>query len=238
MKGRKMSGSRGIARIIVILLVLVLVLAVLILIPTVQYYVERSEEIACAAGMDTALRRVAENYIMNNGEQTADDAKEAVAAAMGGWDDLCPAGGKVYLVETDDGAYPYTLVCGMHDKDKKLCTRLNSGYVLEQLKEGLSESQKDGEPWPAELTFSLNGKEWTAYLTDEESGLKRGTATTKGLEKKGIVAYYGLAGHSGFKEGSSAKEGEICYFSFADESHCANWEPDDGWTGDSYNYLK
>ena len=32
----------------------------------------------------------------------------------------------------------------------------------------------------------------------------------------------------------SAKEGEICYFVYADENYCAIWRSNDGWDGDAY----
>ena len=72
---------------------------------------------------------------------------------------------------------------------------------------------------------------------DEPSGLKRGTRTTMGLEKAGIVAYYSIVGHSDFGADSAKKEGEIWYFSYADEDHCANWTYREQWTGDSYRNV-
>ncbi len=216
----KWMRSRGVSRITAILLVLVIVMSVVVSIPTVKYYRDRSARLACAAGLDTARRRLAQDYLSGDFTQTNVSAVEAVAAAMNGWEDLCPSGGKVYLVENRgegllDGQMPYDLVCGMHGADKKQCTRLNAGYVLDQLREGLRTAARNGAPAPAVLIFTLNGKTRKAQRTDEEVPFKRGTATTKGYEGKG-------------------KAGEICYFSFADEDHCAAWRADDGWTGDSY----
>lgn len=230
----KLKSVRGIGLIFVILLVLIIVMCVVVSVPAVRYYQESSAATACAAGLDTARRRLAENFLSGNFDQNARDAKAVVAYAMNGWDDLCPSGGKVYLVENENSEMPYDLLCGMHSSDKKRCTRLNSGYVLDQLEEGLRESRKAGRPYPEELSFYLNGKNWTARLTDEETGFKRGTSTTMGQEGKHIVAYYGIAGHSDFCAGCGAKPGSICYFSFADDDHCANWRFDDGWSGDSY----
>ena len=48
------------------------------------------------------------------------------------------------------------------------------------------------------------------------------------------MAFYGVAGQDGAWADAGGKAGEICYFSFADEDHCAAWRADDGWTGDSY----
>ena len=233
----KLNSDQGISRLVALLLLLIIIMCVVISVPSVRYYQERSARTACAAGLDTARRRLAENYLSGNYGQTAQDAKAAVAYAMNGWDDLCPSGGKVYLVENEDSEMPFDLLCGMHDSDKKRCTRLNSGYVLEQLEEALLKSQRAGQPYPEELRFYLNGKNWTALLTDEETGFKRGTSTTKGMEGKHIVAFYGIAGHSDFCAESGAEEGSICYFSFADDDHCATWRFDDGWTGASYAAL-
>lgn len=231
----KRSAQRsGLARLHGILLVLIIVLSVIIIIPSVRSCNADGESVACAAALDSARRRLAENVIEGNYDQNAQEAQEVVTRAMLGWDDLCPGGGKVYLVSTKGGAMPYELVCGKHDSDKKQCTRLNAGYVLDQLRENLRRSSLLGEPYPEKLSFDLNGERWTAWLTDEEVPFKRGTGTTKGYEKKGNVAFYGIKGHSDFCGDSSGKEGEICYFSFADHDHCAAWQQEVGWTGDSY----
>jgi hypothetical protein len=230
----KLNNNRGISRLAALLLVLIIVMSAMIAVPHLLSYNAQGEAVACAAALDTASRRLAQDYLDGNYDQNAAEAQKVVTVAMNGWDDLCPGGGKVYLVETKNKDLPYELVCGKHDHDAKRRTRLNSGYVLEQLKEGLRKARRDGKPYPEKLVFSLNGKQWTARLTDEATGFKRGTATTAGMEGKGIVAYYAIAGHSDFCADSGAKEGSICYFSFADEQHCANWRYDDGWTGDSY----
>ena len=95
----KWMRSRGVSRITAILLVLVIVMSVVVSIPTVKYYRDRSARLACAAGLDTARRRLAQDYLSGDFTQTNVSAVEAVAAAMNGWEDLCPSGGKVYLVE-------------------------------------------------------------------------------------------------------------------------------------------
>ena len=228
------GGSAGISRLTGIMLILVIVLSILVTVPVVRSCNADGEAAACAAGLDTARRRLAQDILEGNSEQDAREAQEVVTIAMNGWDDLCPGGGKVYLVRTKSGAMPFELVCGKHDGDKKRCTRLNSSYVLEQLQDGLYRSGLRGEPAPKELTFSLNGEKWKAKLTDREVVFRRGTATTKGYEKERVVAYFGVMGNSDFMADAQAEEGEICYFSFADENHCAMWSADNGWTGDSY----
>lgn len=231
---KKLNSARGISRLTAILLVLVIVMSVVVSVPSVKYYQSRSARLACAAGLDTARRRLAQDYLEGNYDQNNTEAIEAVAIAMNGWDDLCPSGGKVYLIENENSEMPYDLICGMHDSDKKRCTRLNADYVLDQLREALRDARKNGTEYPEELTFYLNGKNRKALLTDEESGFKRGTSTTKGYENKETAVFYGISGHSDFCAGSGAAEGTICYFSFADEDHCAIWRVGDGWTGDSY----
>lgn len=235
----KLNSNRGVSRLTAILLVLVIVMSVAVTIPSVKYYQSRSAALGCAAGLDTARRRLAQDYLSGNYGQSNTDAVEVIAQAMNGWDDLCPSGGKVYLVKNEgknvlEDELPYDLVCGMHDPDKKRCTRLNADYVLTQLREALLTARRNGTDYPETLTFYLNGKTRKARLTDAESGFKRGTSTTKGYEGKEVVVFYGIAGHSDFCAGSGAAEGTICYLSFADENHCALWRTDDGWTGDSY----
>jgi hypothetical protein len=170
-----------------------------------------------------------------------------VGYAMNGWDDMCPGGGKVYLITTrtnnnrasdkTKGQLPYELVCGKHDRDSKRRTRLNADDVLHQLESSLFELRRNGEKYPESITVTYNSKPLTAVLVDEETNLKRGTSTTSGLEDEEAVAYYSIVGHSDFGKDSNTKEGEIWYFSFADKLHCANWRSDDGWTGDSYEGL-
>ena len=40
-----------------------------------------------------------------------------------------------------------------------------------------------------------------------------------------------------FGADSGMKEGELWYFAFADEEHCAIWTYHDEWTGDSYRNV-
>ena len=230
----RLGERAGLTRLHGILLVLIVVMCVVITIPAVRSCNADGEAVACAAGLDTAQRRLAQDIIEGNSDQDALEAKEVVTVAMNGWDDLCPGGGRVYLVRAKSGNMPFLLVCGKHDSDKKRCTRLNSGYVLQQLQENLRRSRLLGEAFPKTLTFELNGERWTARLTDEEVPFRRGTSTTRGYEDKGTVAFYGIKGHSDFCAGSAVKDGEICYFSFADPQHCAMWQQEEGWTGDSY----
>ena len=143
--GNKLGAVRGgINRLVAILLALVVIMLVVVSIPTFRWYQALSERHACEAAMDTAWRKMAEDYIIN-GSMKVDEVKAAVGYAMNGWDDICPGGGKVYLVKTRNnrsasedkagGKLPYELVCGKHDKDEKLRTRLNADDILRQLQE-------------------------------------------------------------------------------------------------------
>ena len=231
--GEKLKTTRGISRLIALLLVLVIFMCVAISVPTARHYWQQYRAGACAAGLDTARRRLAEQYLSVSG-QSAREARDAVAYAMAGWDDLCPSGGKVYLVETETDEPPYDLVCGLHDPDARLRARLNSGYVLEQLRDGLEASEKNGEPSPETLTFCLNGRHWKAWRTDTRRDFKWGTGIAKGLEKLDAAAYYGIAGQGDFTAGGGVEEGNICYFTYAERTTFATWRAGDGWTGDSY----
>lgn len=227
---QKLGGRNGIAAVIVVLAVLVLVMVVVIAVPVYRDYREQADEIGCVSSLTSANNQLSIEYL-SSGELTADEAKAIVTKAMNGWDDLCPAGGTPYLVETE-GEVRWRVVCGLHDKDTKERTRLNAGYVLKQLRKKIDLEQKLGNSTPSEVTVELNGEEYQALLTDQETGLKRGTSVTSGV--KGTVIYYSLAGYGAFTEDISLPDGSICYFSFADEEHCASWKHQRGWSGDSY----
>ena len=227
---QKLGGSGGIAALVVVLAVLVLVLAVIAAAPVYRNYREQADEIGCVSSLTSANNQLAIETL-SEGDTTADEAKAIVTRAMNGWDDLCPAGGTPYLVSAE-GDVPWRVVCGLHDKDTKERTRLNAAYALKQLRQKVDLEQKLGDLTPPEVTVVLNGKEYRALLTEQETGMKRGTATTSGV--KGTVIRYALAGHGAFAEEVSLPEGSICYFCFADEVHCAIWKHREGWSGDSY----
>lgn len=235
---QKLNSERGISWLIAIMLVLVIILAITSMIPSYKKYQEQGMRVACGTALDTARRQLASNFMLNGFEnESAEKAKEFVTYVMNGWDDLCPAGGDVYIVPKADSPLDWEIICGLHCSDGKLRTRLNAYNVREQLKEELLKRRNDGNPYPETLDFTLHHKAYTAQLVDEPSGLKRGTRTTMGMEKAGIVCYYSLVGHSDFGADSGLKDGVLWYFSFADEDHCANWDYHDEWTGDSYQNV-
>ncbi len=232
-QGSKLHSERGISWVIAVLLVLVIVLAITSLIPSYRKYQEQGKEVACATALDTARRQLAANFMFNGFDNdSAEEAKAFVTYVMNGWDDLCPAGGSVYVVPKANSPMDWEIICGLHCSDSRLCTRLNAYNVRSQLQEALLKERNKGNPFPESLPYTLHSKPHTAWLTDADVGLKRGTRLTEGQE--GIVAYYSVVGHSDFGADSGMKKGEMWYFTFADEEHCANWSYHDEWTGDSY----
>lgn len=218
----KLTGCAGVSRIIVILAVLVLAMAVVIAVPQVQGLMRQGDAVGCATALDSASRRIAEDYLGGNTNPTAEHVKEVVEKAMLGWEDLCPGGGNVYVV-AQEGELPFRLVCGMHDSDAKLRTRLNGEHVRDQAREALLKAKQAGEALPEEMTVELSHKDLAVKRVEEPVGLTRGTGTTSGYE--GVVAFY------------MAEDGELSYLAFADELHCAIWQKDHEWSGDSYNRL-
>lgn len=234
----KLNSKRGISWLMGIMLVLVIVLAITSMIPSYLKYRRQAKLVACGTALDTARRQLASNFMLNGFEnESADKAKEFVTYVMNGWDDLCPDGGDVYIVPKADSPLDWEIICGLHCSDSRLRTRLNAYNVREQLKEALLKQQNEGNPYPETLPFTLHHRDYVAQLVDESTGLKRGTKTTMGMEKAGTVAFYSLVGHSDFGADSGMKDGQLWYFSFADEDHCANWSYHDEWTGDSYNNV-
>ena len=229
----KLHQNRGIARLVVILTVAALVLLAAALYPVIQRYRFRADALGCLAGLDTARRQLAAEYMLVGENSTAEEARDYVGFVMDGWDNLCPGGGTTYIVPKDDSELAWDVVCGLHGQDRKQCTRLNADYVLEQLREELRTAQVLGTTYPERMTVTLHHKPLVALITEEDTGLRRGTRATIGA--KGTLVSYAIAGYSDFGTGRGVPVGEISWFSYADEEHCANWSAWDGWTGDSYS---
>ena len=172
-------------------------------------------------------------YLFEGENSSAEEARDYVGFVMAGWDDLCPGGGTTYIVPKENSELAWDVVCGLHGSDRKQCTRLNADYVLEQLREELRSAQVLGTKYPEKMTVSLHHKPLEALITEEDTGLRRGTRATVGA--KGTLVSYAIAGYSDFGTGRGVPVGEISWFSYADEEHCANWSAWDGWTGDSYS---
>ena len=232
MRYRQPGNQKGIARLAALLVILVLVLLAVSLYPSWKRYRTQAKTLACAAGLDTARRQLASEYMIIGENGSAEDARDFVGYVMAGWDDLCPDGGSVYIVPSSGSELAWDVVCGLHASDTKLRTRLNAKNVLEQLEAALLKAREEQGTFPAELTVTLHHKTFTALLVEEETGFRFGTALTFGVD--GTVVRYGLAGYGSFAQAAALQEGELCYFSFADEAHCAAWTPQDGWTGDAW----
>ncbi len=234
----KLHSVRGMSWLVGILLVLVTVLFIVVMIPVYHKYQTQGEILACATALDTARRQLAVDYMFDGFENdSAEAAKKLVTEVMLGWDDLCPDGGNVYIVPRGGDSLAWDVVCGLHGSDRKQCTRLNSDTVLEQLREALRLERQLDNPYPESLEYTLHHRTYTAYLTDEPVPFKRGTKLTDGYQDAGIVAYYSIVGHSDFGADSGLEEGQIWYFSYADEEHCAAWSSLQRWTGDSYDVV-
>ena len=228
MTKRSKSSCRGMSRAVAILLVLVAVMALIVAIPpTWRYFKSRSSEIACVQSLDSATRQISVDFLYQyyaDDEQTAEEVKAEAARAMLGWEDICPAGGTVYVVRnpSEDEGLPYLLVCGLHNKDSKLCTRLNADYVLDQLRDTLYKEKTLGHDLPENVEASLHHQPLTVVRLSEPNDLKRGTGSTIG--HKGTEVYY-----------TRDDDGTVNWFVFADEKHAAVWTPSNGWSGDSYS---
>ena len=231
------KNTRGaINRTIVLLLILIAVMLGIISVPAAKAFRYRSEVIGCEQAMKSAGDGLIIDYLYRFEESNVKDARGTLKEVMPARDNLCPAGGVVYLIKNSLGVYEP--VCGLHDKDVAHRTRLNASYGLELLKTARKKILDSGGGEPESVTITLNGKELDCICVTEEEVIHRGTATTNGY--KGIVAYYGVSGNFRFsaktagKGEGSVRDGDICYFLYADEHYCAIWRSNDGWDGDAY----
>ena len=195
----KLHQNRGIARLVVILTVLALILLAAALYPAIQHFRFRADALGCLAGLDTARRQLADLYLFEGENSSAEEARDYVGFVMAGWDDLCPGGGTTYIVPMENSELAWDVVCGLHGSDRKQCTRLNADYVLEQLREELRRAQVLGTKYPESLTVSLHHKPLEALITEEDTGLRRGTRAT--VEANRTLVTYAVAGYSDFGTG-------------------------------------
>ena len=227
--GRRATLGR-VNRVVAVLLALICVMLVIIAIPWWQHIRERSQTIACEQAMKSAKDGLIIEYMGRFRETSVEDAMKTLDQVMVARPDICPSGGEVYLIRNDKGIYEP--VCGLHDSDTKRRVRLNASRAKDLLEEGRRAILKEGGDEPDSVAVTLNGRQLECMRVMAKEKLRRGTGTTQGY--KGTVCFYGLAGEGEFPVSKKAKAGEICYFIYADENHCAIWRADDGWTGDSY----
>ena len=228
---QKLHSRSGITRAACILMILIILMLILISIPAWKYYQNRAAQLGCGSSLNSANHQLSIEYLAGR-KITPETAKEIVTVAMDGWDDLCPGGGTPYLVE-DESKVGYRVVCGIHDKDTKERTRLNASHVLQQIKKRVKSAQIQGEMSPESVSVELNGKKYEAVLAEEENEFRTGNVA-RGKREEEPTIRYAVAGYGDFGMDSGAREGKICYFSFADEHHYAIWSSKDGWLGDSY----
>ena len=231
MKLRSIRG--GVNRVVAILLVAIAIMLVIILLPAWDDLRLLSQRLSCDQAMKSAKDGLIIEYLGRFKEGSVEDAMKTLDQVMVARPNICPAGGEVYLIKNDQGIYEP--LCGLHDLDKRQRVRLNASRALELLREGRRKAlrtSKGAEPEAVDIT--LNSKPLSCERVPKVQKLRRGTATTDGFD--GVVAFYGLAGEGDFPAGEDAKveAGDIFYFVYADEEHCAIWKADDGWTGDAY----
>lgn len=221
----------GINRLVAVLLVLIAVMLVIIAIPAWKVFRYRSEKTACVQAMKSAKDGLIIEYLNHWEAGSVEDAMVTLDEVMPARANICPAGGTVYLVRSDNGIFEP--VCGLHDDDLKRRVRLNANRAKTLLEEGLREERRYAATEPEGVEIQLNGRALACERVDEATSLRRGTRTTNGYS--GVVALYGVAGKGTFKAGGGLKKGDIAYFVYADEEYCAVWRADDGWTGDAYS---
>ena len=231
MKLRSIRG--GVNRVVAILLVLIAIMLVVVLLPAWDDLRLLSQRLSCEQAMKSAKDSLIIEYLGRFKEGSVEDAMNTLDQVMVARPNICPAGGEVYLIKNSEGIYEP--LCGLHDRNARRRTRLNASRALELLREGRRKAlriSKGVEPEAVDIT--LNSKPLSCERVPRAQKLRRGTATTDGFD--GVVAFYGLAGEGDFPAGEDAKveAGDIFYFVYADEEHCAIWKANDGWTGDAY----
>ena len=219
---KKIREKSGISRLAVLLLVLIALLALVAIgIPGYQYIKALLDRTGCISAMDNAEKVLSIEYLSGNENASVVQLREGVAYALSGRDQICPGGGTIYVIEDEDGG-PAEAVCGLHEKDSARRTRLNSSFVMEQVEEALTAAQVREQDAPDRVETTLNGETLVAERVEEKLSFRRGTATTRDYEDAGTVAFYMVD-----------EEGNLSWFCFADEDHCALWE-NNLWSGDSY----
>ena len=226
----KLRARRGgINRVVALLLALIAVMLIVIALPSLQNYRDRAQVIACEQALNSARDGLIIEYFNSFQEGSVEDARDTLDAVLPARSNICPSGGTVYLLRGGDGIFEP--ICGLHDPDERQRCRLNASRARELLEDALKKYQKRNDDLPDSLDIELNSQTLTCQRVEDPLNIKRGTATTNGYD--GIVAFFGIAGNGDFPA-KGAKEGDLCYFVYADEKRCATWQSKEGWTGDAY----
>ena len=231
MKLRSIRG--GVNRVVAILLVAIAIMLVIILLPAWDDLRLLSQRLSCDQAMKSAKDGLIIEYLGRFKEGSVEDAMKTLDQVMVARPNICPAGGEVYLIKNDQGIYEP--LCGLHDLDKRQRVRLNASRALELLREGRRIALRDSKGVePDAVNIRLNSQPLACERVQKVQRLRRGTGTTDGFD--GVVAFYGLAGEGDFPadEEAGVQAGDIFYFVYADEYHCAIWKANDGWSGDAY----
>ena len=228
MKLRSIRG--GVNRVVAILLVAIAIMLVIILIPAWDDLRLLSQRLSCEQAMKSAKDGLIIEYLSRYKEGSVQDAMNTLDQVMIARPKICPAGGEVYLIKNSQGIYEP--LCGLHDRDLKRRVRLNASRALELLREARRIALRNSRgAEPDAVKIVLNSMELPCVRVQQTQKLRRGTGTTDGFD--GVVAFYGLAGEGSFPA-KDVEAGDIFYFVYADEYHCAIWRADDGWSGDAY----
>ena len=228
MKLRSIRG--GVNRVVAILLVAIAIMLVIILIPAWDDLRLLSQRLSCEQAMKSAKDGLIIEYLSRYKEGSVQDAMNTLDQVMIARPKICPAGGEVYLIKNSQGIYEP--LCGLHDRDQKRRVRLNASRALELLREARRIALRSSQGVePDAVNIVLNSMELPCVRVQQTQKLRRGTGTTDGFD--GVVAFYGLAGEGDFPA-EKVEAGDIFYFVYADEYHCAIWKADDGWSGDAY----
>ena len=230
--GIKLKSTSGLARIHVLLLLLCILLALMLYWPLAQANRQHAQEMVCMTSLRVVNGALVLDMVSSGNTSSLDEAAEELVSTLPGRDGYCPSGGTVYFLKQKKGG-EWKAVCGMHDEDHALRTRLNASYVLRQGRNKVTAAGLRGSAPAESVTAELNGKKISCVLVSEETGIRRGTATTPGYERKGTVVFYGLEGTGNFRNTGVGK-GAVCYFCFADAENSALWRSTGGWSGSAF----
>lgn len=216
---RKLNSTRGISRLVVIMLIAIGVMIVILAIPLWNSFSYDASRMACEQAMKSAQDGLIIDYLHKFQNSSVKETQLTLDEVMPGRENLCPSGGTVYLVEGDHGVYEP--VCGLHDRDDKRRTRLNASYIYEQLEDERATLKRRGLEEPESIIIEVNGKPLEVVRLEEDPGIRYGTKAM--LDYEGIIGFYGVD-----------DKGNLSFFIYADEDHCARWSKASGWLGDAY----
>ena len=235
---RKLHSDRGgVKWPFLVLIAAIIFLVVLIAIPYWKDFQYHAEKVGCDQAMKSAGDGLIIEYLGDQTELTVEEAMKRLDKIMPARDELCPAGGSVYLTKGEHGIF--VPVCGLHDSDTQERVRLNASYAKLQLEAALEKAKEEVQPTEAardsfgrEITnIRINNRDLSCVHVLQEEPIRHGTKYTQGYQD--VVAFYGLEGEGTFASGFVNK-GKISYFVYADENYCAIWRARDGWSGDAY----